>query len=134
MYVLCAVYCDNIKSQQLVDVRFIEYMPFDGNKWNYSKFVSYAEMLNLIKTQWPSFQRLPDSPNDTSKVLYSCKILLKPLYFLVILAQIILCVCVCVHACICVCVCMCVCVCVRACVHAHARARACVCVCVLVIN
>ena len=55
-------------SLQLVDVRFIEYMPFDGNKWNYSKFVSYAEMLDVIKAQWPSFQRLPDSPNDTSKV------------------------------------------------------------------
>ena len=54
-------------------MRFIEYMPFDGNKWNYSKFVSYAEMLDVIKAQWPSFQRLPDSPNDTSKVF--CKII-----------------------------------------------------------
>lgn len=53
-------------------MRFIEYMPFDGNKWNYSKFVSYAEMLEAIKTQWPSFQRLSDSPNDTSKVPVRC--------------------------------------------------------------
>ena len=56
----------------MVDVRFIEYMPFDGNKWNYNKFVSYVEMLDIIKTRWPSFQRLPDSPNDTSKVPESC--------------------------------------------------------------
>ncbi|XP_065910245.1 molybdenum cofactor biosynthesis protein 1-like isoform X2 [Dysidea avara] len=50
-----------------VDVRFIEYMPFDGNKWNYNKFVSYNEMLDVIKAKWPSLQRLTDSPNDTSK-------------------------------------------------------------------
>ena len=24
-----------------IDVRFIEYMPFDGNKWNTDKMVSY---------------------------------------------------------------------------------------------
>ena len=32
-----------------VDVRFIEYMPFDGNKWDTRKMVPYSEMLDLIK-------------------------------------------------------------------------------------
>ena len=32
-----------------VDVRFIEYMPFDGNKWDDRKMVPYQEMLTIIK-------------------------------------------------------------------------------------
>jgi len=50
-----------------LDVRFIEYMPFDGNKWNHNKMVSYEEMIREIKQRWPDFERLQDSPNDTSK-------------------------------------------------------------------
>lgn len=51
-----------------VDVRFIEYMPFDGNRWNLSKFVPYRTMLTTVMSQWPQLGRLTDSPNDTSKV------------------------------------------------------------------
>ena len=54
---------------QNLDVRFIEYMPFDGNKWNFKKFVSYQEMLDTIMQRFPDFQRIRDRPNDTSKVL-----------------------------------------------------------------
>ncbi|XP_064602274.1 molybdenum cofactor biosynthesis protein 1-like [Liolophura sinensis] len=50
-----------------VDIRFIEYMPFDGNKWNFKKMVAYQEMLDTITARWPQFSRLPDLPNDTSK-------------------------------------------------------------------
>ncbi|XP_065174806.1 molybdenum cofactor biosynthesis protein 1-like isoform X2 [Sycon ciliatum] len=50
-----------------VDIRFIEYMPFDGNKWNKKKFLSYADMLSSIKSRWPNLERLSDSANDTSK-------------------------------------------------------------------
>ena len=32
-----------------VDVRFIEYMPFDGNKWNDKKMVPFQEMVNIIR-------------------------------------------------------------------------------------
>ena len=35
-----------------IDVRFIEYMPFDGNKWNTKKMVPYEEMLQIIKTRY----------------------------------------------------------------------------------
>eukprot|EP00012_Vannella_robusta_P011371 CAMPEP_0206203416 /NCGR_PEP_ID=MMETSP0166-20121206/12829_1 /ASSEMBLY_ACC=CAM_ASM_000260 /TAXON_ID=95228 /ORGANISM="Vannella robusta, Strain DIVA3 518/3/11/1/6" /LENGTH=298 /DNA_ID=CAMNT_0053622675 /DNA_START=201 /DNA_END=1097 /DNA_ORIENTATION=+ len=50
-----------------VDVRFIEYMPFDGNAWNDKKLVPYQEMLDIIKSEYPDFHRLSDAPNDTSK-------------------------------------------------------------------
>ena len=35
--------------EKRVDVRFIEYMPFDGNKWNDKKMVPYQEMLKIIR-------------------------------------------------------------------------------------
>ncbi|XP_068436344.1 molybdenum cofactor biosynthesis protein 1 isoform X2 [Clinocottus analis] len=41
-----------------LEVRFIEYMPFDGNKWNFKKMVSYQEMLEDIRQQWPDLERL----------------------------------------------------------------------------
>lgn len=50
-----------------VEVRFIEYMPFDGNKWSKGKMFSYAEMLNLIRERYPSLQKVQDHHNDTSK-------------------------------------------------------------------
>ena len=56
-------------SYQNLDVRFIEYMPFDGNKWNFKKMVPYKEMIDTIKAKYPDFSRLSDKPNDTSKVM-----------------------------------------------------------------
>ncbi|KAF2352701.1 Molybdenum cofactor biosynthesis protein A [Trinorchestia longiramus] len=50
-----------------IDVRFIEYMPFDGNKWNEKRMVPYAEMLAAITEVFPDTERLSDKPNDTSK-------------------------------------------------------------------
>ncbi|PHH63580.1 hypothetical protein CDD81_5672 [Ophiocordyceps australis] len=50
-----------------IEVRFIEYMPFDGNKWNKGKMFSYAEMLDLIRTKYPDVQKIQDDQNDTSK-------------------------------------------------------------------
>lgn len=49
------------------DVRFIEYMPFDGNKWNTRKMVPYREIIKTIKERWPSIEKLQDGTNDTSK-------------------------------------------------------------------
>ncbi|NXQ91222.1 MOCS1 protein, partial [Nyctibius grandis] len=50
-----------------VDVRFIEYMPFDGNKWNFKKMVSYKEMLDTIKQRWPELEKLPCETSSTAK-------------------------------------------------------------------
>ncbi|XP_049962970.1 molybdenum cofactor biosynthesis protein 1-like isoform X2 [Schistocerca serialis cubense] len=56
-----------LTKEKNVDVRFIEYMPFSGNKWNDGKMVSFSEMLQIIRKQWPDFDPLPNGPNDTSK-------------------------------------------------------------------
>ncbi|KAI8866584.1 molybdenum cofactor biosynthesis prote [Ramicandelaber brevisporus] len=55
-----------------VDVRFIEYMPFDGNKWSGKRLVPYKEVLGNItkhyeQTSNSAILRLQDHPNDTSK-------------------------------------------------------------------
>ncbi|KAI1078410.1 molybdenum cofactor biosynthesis prote [Whalleya microplaca] len=50
-----------------IEVRFIEYMPFDGNKWNKGKMFSYSEMLDLIREKHPSLEKVQDHKNDTSK-------------------------------------------------------------------
>ncbi len=50
-----------------VSVRFIEYMPFDGNRWNTHKMVSYARMLDVIREAHPDLERVSDEPNDTAK-------------------------------------------------------------------
>ncbi|WJJ95232.1 GTP 3',8-cyclase MoaA [Algibacter luteus] len=52
-----------------ISVRFIEFMPFDGNKWDMSKMVTYAEVMNYVNTSFSKDQivRLQDAPNDTSK-------------------------------------------------------------------
>ncbi|CAM9326602.1 unnamed protein product [Discosporangium mesarthrocarpum] len=54
------------KNQEL-DIRFIEWMPFDDNRWNDNKFVSYQDMLDLIRVRYPDLERSSDSANDTTK-------------------------------------------------------------------
>ncbi|XP_070698825.1 molybdenum cofactor biosynthesis protein 1 isoform X2 [Pempheris klunzingeri] len=50
-----------------LEVRFIEYMPFDGNRWNFKKMVSYQEMLDHIRQQWPDLEPLQTGHTDTAK-------------------------------------------------------------------
>ncbi len=52
-----------------VTVRFIEFMPFDGNKWNMEKLISYKEVMQYVNNSFSKEQveRLQDAPNDTSK-------------------------------------------------------------------
>lgn len=61
--------CDFVAltKEKPLDVRFLEYMPFDGNKWNFKKLVSYTEMLDRISQRWPDVTKLSDHQNDTSK-------------------------------------------------------------------
>ncbi|XP_047000953.1 molybdenum cofactor biosynthesis protein 1-like [Schistocerca americana] len=59
-----------LTKEKNVDVRFIEYMPFSGNKWNDGIMVSFSEMLQIIRKQWPDFDPLPNGPNDTSKAYH----------------------------------------------------------------
>lgn len=50
-----------------IEVRFIEYMPFDGNKWNKGKMISYQEMLDIIRAKYPNLRQVRGHKNDTSK-------------------------------------------------------------------
>ena len=63
-----------------VDVRFIEWMPFNDNGWSKGRFLGYADMFKRIRgeggasdngdanTTAPlNLQRLSDGPNDTTK-------------------------------------------------------------------
>ncbi|KAL6851583.1 molybdenum cofactor biosynthesis prote [Trichoderma novae-zelandiae] len=50
-----------------LEVRFIEYMPFDGNKWNKGKMLPYSEMLDVIRAEYPDLHKVRDEKNDTSK-------------------------------------------------------------------
>ena len=50
-----------------VEVRFIEYMPFDGNKWSEGKMFGYKEMLSRIRQKHPELRKVQDHPNNTSR-------------------------------------------------------------------
>ena len=47
-------------------VRFIEFMPFSGNRWEQSSVVTIEEMLTTIKKQF-SIEKIRDLKHDTSK-------------------------------------------------------------------
>jgi molybdenum cofactor biosynthesis protein A len=49
-----------------VTMRFIEFMPFDGNRWDDEKMVSLAEMKERISDRF-DIVKLEDGPNDTTK-------------------------------------------------------------------
>ncbi|KAJ5982021.1 Molybdopterin cofactor biosynthetic protein [Penicillium sp. IBT 35674x] len=50
-----------------IEVRFIEYMPFDGNKWDKGKMFPYQEMLAVVHGKYPTLGKVTDHKNDTSK-------------------------------------------------------------------
>ncbi|KAG8391333.1 hypothetical protein BUALT_Bualt01G0176900 [Buddleja alternifolia] len=50
-----------------INVRFIEFMPFDGNVWNVKKLVSYSEMLDIVGKKFTGLQRIQDHPTETAK-------------------------------------------------------------------
>lgn len=54
-------------SQNLpVGVRFIEEMPFNGSGINEEAFMSYKRILDIIRNEHPSLQKISDGPNSTS--------------------------------------------------------------------
>lgn len=48
-------------------VRFIEYMPFDSNRWAEAGFVSYADMLQRVRSTHPTLAKLGDEPSATAR-------------------------------------------------------------------
>lgn len=49
-----------------VHVRFIEFMPFQGNRWTSNKVLTWQQILQIIEGQY-SFIRLKDEAHDTAK-------------------------------------------------------------------
>lgn len=49
-----------------VHVRFIEFMPFQGNRWTSNKVLTWQQILQTVETEY-SFIRLKDELNDTAK-------------------------------------------------------------------
>lgn len=52
--------------EQPVHVRFIEFMPFNGNQWNDNKVFSYQEILDIAAAKY-SFLKMNDAANETAK-------------------------------------------------------------------
>lgn len=52
-----------------ISVRFIEFMPFDGNRWNKNKLVTQSEILKIAQSYYKGEQilRLPNEVNYTSR-------------------------------------------------------------------
>ncbi|XP_052170464.1 GTP 3',8-cyclase, mitochondrial isoform X2 [Diospyros lotus] len=61
--------CDFVEltREKPINVRFIEFMPFDGNVWNVKKLVPYAEMLDRVGKQFKGLKRLQDHAKETAK-------------------------------------------------------------------
>lgn len=59
----------NLSKNLPVHVRFIEFMPFDGNQWNMEKLVSLKEVLSKVHSNFKEDDviKLKDAPNDTTK-------------------------------------------------------------------
>lgn len=58
-----------LTKDQSISVRFIEFMPFDGNQWDFSKKVSYDEILFALQKRYGEEQIIPQSmkPHATAR-------------------------------------------------------------------
>lgn len=52
-----------------INIRFIEFMPFDGNKWNLEQLVSLKEIVDTANDYYGALNvvKIQDEENDTSK-------------------------------------------------------------------
>ncbi|KZT27704.1 molybdenum cofactor biosynthesis prote [Neolentinus lepideus HHB14362 ss-1] len=53
--------------ERRLSVRFIEFMPFTGNKWQQNKMVPSSELLSRISSKHPGFYKAADELNDTAR-------------------------------------------------------------------
>lgn len=51
-----------------IEVRFIEFMPFQGNNWKTERMFTYKEMLKLVTNRYPKLVRLSNTIDNVSKV------------------------------------------------------------------
>ncbi|OSD06206.1 molybdenum cofactor biosynthesis prote [Trametes coccinea BRFM310] len=53
--------------ERRLSVRFIEFMPFTGNKWDKHRMVPSADLLTRIRSRYPAVCKAPDELNDTAR-------------------------------------------------------------------
>ncbi|XP_063080036.1 molybdenum cofactor biosynthesis protein 1-like isoform X3 [Engraulis encrasicolus] len=58
----------NISLDSLVPAKFEFIVRRKGNRWNFKKMVSYQEMLDHIRQQWPDLELVPGAEADTAKL------------------------------------------------------------------
>lgn len=58
----------NLTQHQNLQIQFIEFMPFDGNQWDWDKGISLAEIIEKANSyyQESNVLRIKDKPNDTA--------------------------------------------------------------------
>ncbi|MFT6856285.1 MAG: molybdenum cofactor biosynthesis protein A [Cyclobacteriaceae bacterium] len=56
-----------LTKDQHLDIKFIEFMPFKGNKWDWSKGVSEEEILTIIKNKFGAVDALENPKHSTSR-------------------------------------------------------------------
>lgn len=59
----------NLTKDKKITVRFIEFMPFDGNRWDKSKLITYSELLDQVKAYYSEKKvlQLPYEKNFTAR-------------------------------------------------------------------
>lgn len=50
-----------------IEIRFIEYMPFDGNGWSDGSLVPYEELLGTIREAYPDLESVDTRETETAK-------------------------------------------------------------------
>lgn len=58
----------DMTKDQPVEIRFIEFMPFDGNGWDRGEFMSFADQRQVIEEARGALIPLPGLPTDTARV------------------------------------------------------------------
>lgn len=57
-----------LTKQLPLSIRFIEFMPFNGNQWDKGKGMSLQEIISFLKEQYGAkLKKLTDKPNDTTR-------------------------------------------------------------------
>ncbi|RXW24024.1 hypothetical protein EST38_g1803 [Candolleomyces aberdarensis] len=57
----------NLTKDTPLSVRFIEFMPFTGNKWDQKKMVPSSELLSRIRAEYPAVIRDAEELNETAR-------------------------------------------------------------------
>ncbi|MEX0769488.1 MAG: GTP 3',8-cyclase MoaA [Balneolaceae bacterium] len=56
-----------LTKEQQMGVKFIEFMPFKGNKWDWDKGVSREEILDVVQSKFGEVEKLKDPLHSTSE-------------------------------------------------------------------